>query len=52
MKLDYVRTITLSCMVGFENSLVQMIIMAKQRVVNKVHVATHSLHLSFVHRSQ
>ena len=29
MKLVYVRTIFLSCMVGFENNLVQMIIMAK-----------------------
>ena len=30
MKLVHVRTITLSCMVGFENNLVQMIIMTNQ----------------------
>ena len=35
MKLVDVRTITLSCMMGFENILVQMIIMTKQCVVNK-----------------
>ena len=34
MKLFHVRIITLSCMVGFENNLVQMI-MTKQCVMNK-----------------
>ena len=38
MKLVHVRTITLSFMVGFENNLVQMIIMTKQCVMNKNHV--------------
>ena len=38
MKLVHVRTITWSCMVGFENKLVQMIIMTKQSVMNKNHV--------------
>ena len=37
IKLVCVRT-TLSCMVGFENNLVQMIIMTKQFVINKNHV--------------
>ena len=35
MKLVHGRTITLSCMVGFENNLVQMTIMIKQCVINK-----------------
>ena len=34
----HVRTITWSCMVGFENKSVQMIIMTKQSVMNKNHV--------------
>ena len=38
MKLVHVRPITLSCMVGFENNLVQMIILTKQCVLNKNHV--------------
>ena len=38
MKLVHVRTITVSCMVGFENNLVQMIIMTKQCVMNMNHV--------------
>ena len=38
MKLVYVRTLTLSCMVRFENNLIQMIIMTKQYVMNKNHV--------------
>ena len=38
MKLVHVRTITLSCMVGFENNLVQIIIMTKQCVMIKNHV--------------
>ena len=39
MKLVHVRTITLSCMVGFENNLLQqMIIVTKQCVMNKNHV--------------
>ena len=53
MKLAHVRTITLSCMVGFDNNLIQMIIMTKQCVMNKNHVMVegvcHSLHLNFVH---
>ena len=35
MKLVLVRTITLSCMVGFGSNLVLMIIMTKQWVMNK-----------------
>ena len=31
--------ITLSCMVGFENTLEQMIVMTRQCVINKNHVA-------------
>ena len=38
MKLVHVRTLTWSCMVGFENKLVQIIIMTKQSVMNKDHV--------------
>ena len=38
MELVHVRTITLSCMVGFENNLVQTIIMTKQHVMNKNNV--------------
>ena len=38
MKLVHVRTLTLSCMVGLEYSLVQMIIMTKQCVMGKNHV--------------
>ena len=38
MKLVRVRLITLSCMVGFENNLAQMINMAKQCVANGNHV--------------
>ena len=38
MKLVHVRTISWSCMVGFDNKLVQIIIMAKQSVMNKNHV--------------
>ena len=35
LKLVHVRTITLSCVVGFKNYLIQMIIMTKQCVMNK-----------------
>ena len=57
MKLVHVRTLFLSCMVGFENNLVQIIIMTKQCVMNKNHVLRseglcHSPHLNFVHRFQ
>ena len=58
MKLVHVRTISLSCMVGFENNLVQMFIMTTQCVMNKNRVirskvyVCHSLHLKFVHRFQ
>ena len=38
MKLVHVRNIFLSCMVGFENNLVQMIIMTEQCVMNKNNV--------------
>ena len=57
MKLGHVRTIFLSCIVGFENNLVQTI-MTKQFVMNKNHVIRsikglcHGLHLNFVHRFQ
>ena len=37
MKLIQVRTIILSCMVRFENNMVQMIIMTNQCVMNKNH---------------
>ena len=33
------ETVTLSCMVGFENDLTQMIIMARRCVTNKIHMA-------------
>ena len=49
IKLVHVRTIPLSCMVVFENNLVQMIIMTKQCVMNK---NRYSVHLNFVHRFQ
>ena len=39
MKHVHVRTISLSCMVRFENTLMQMIIMTKQCVMNKNHVS-------------
>ena len=54
MKVVHVRTITWSCMVGFENKLVQMVIMTKQSVMNKNHVKglCDSLYLNFVHRFQ
>ena len=46
MKLVHVRTITWSCMVGFENKLVQMIIMTKQSVMNKNHVVTSKVYVT------
>ena len=39
MKPVCVRFITLSCMMGFEHNLAQMIIMTGQCVANKNHVA-------------
>ena len=46
MKLVHVRTITWSCMVGFENKLVQMIIMTKQSVMNKNHVVRSKVYVT------
>ena len=54
-----VRPITLLCIVGFEDNSAQIIIMTRQCVANKNHVAgskvkvngqRHSLHLNFVRR--
>ena len=52
-----VRAITKPYMMGFENNLAQMIIMTRQCVACKNHLARlkgqgHSLHLNFVHRLQ
>ena len=46
LKLVHVRTITLSCMVGFENNLVQMVILTKQCVMNKNHVARSIIYVT------
>ena len=46
MKLVHVRTITWSYMVGFENKLVQMIIMTKQSVMNKNHVVRSKVYVT------
>ena len=46
MKLVHVRTITLSCMVRFENNLVQMIIMTKHCVMNKNHVSRSKIYVT------
>ena len=46
MKLVNVRTITWSCMVGFKNKLVQIIIMTKQSVMNKNHVVTSKVYVT------
>ena len=46
MKLVYDRTIFLSCMVGFENNIVQMIIMIKQCVMNKNHVIRSEVYVT------
>ena len=46
VKLVHVRTITLSCMVGFENNLVQIIIMTKQCVMNRTHVVRSKVYVS------
>ena len=49
MKLVHVRTITFSCMVGFENNLAQMIVMTKQCVKCRyVKGLCHILHLNFL----
>ena len=46
MKRVYVRTIPWSCMVGFENKLVQMIIMTKQSVMNENHVVRSKVYVT------
>ena len=46
MKLVHVRTIILSCLVGFENNLIKMIIMAKQCVMNKNHVVRSKVYVT------
>ena len=46
MALVHVRTITWSCMVGFENKLVLMIIMTKQSVMNKNHVVRSKVYVT------
>ena len=44
MKPVHVITITWSCIVGFKNKLVQMIIVTKQSVMNKNHVVTSKVY--------
>ena len=46
MKLVHVRTIFLSCIVGFEDNLVQMLIMTKQCFMNKNHVVRSKVYVS------
>ena len=46
MKLVHVRTITLSYIVGFENNLIQMIIMTKQCVMNKNYVVRSKVYVT------
>ena len=46
MKLVHVRTVTLSCMVGFDNNLVQMIIMTKQCLMNKNHLIRSKVYVT------
>ena len=46
MKLVHVKTIFLSCMVGFENNLVQIIIMTEQCVMNKNHVVRSKVYVT------
>ena len=46
MKFVHVRTITWSCLVGFENKLVQMIIMTKQSVMNKNHIVRSKVNVT------
>ena len=45
----HVRPITLSCLVGFENFLTEMISTTRRCVACKNHVAGHSRHFKFVH---
>ena len=40
------QTITWSCIVGFKNKLVQMIIMTKQSVMNKNHVVRSKVYVT------
>ena len=40
------QTITWSCMVGFENKLVKMIIMTKQSIMNKNHVVRSKVYVT------
>ena len=51
MKLVHVRTITWSCMMGFENELVQMIIMRKQSVMNKNHAIRSNVYVTVCTKS-
>ena len=46
IKLVHVRTIFLSCMVGFENNVVQIIIITKQCVMNKNHVVRSKVYVT------
>ena len=46
MEFVNVRTITLLCMVGFGNYLVQMIITTKQYVTNKNHVVRSKVYVT------
>ena len=46
MKLVHVRTITWSCMVGFEKKWVQMIIMTKLSVMKKNHVVRSKVYVT------
>ena len=45
MKPVYVRPIIWTCMAGFENNLVQMVIMTKQFVTNKNHVVRSKVYM-------
>ena len=46
MKPDRLTAIPLSCMVEFENDLVQIIVMAQQCVMNKNHVLKSNLYVA------
>ena len=46
VKLVHVRTVSWSCMVGFENKLVQMIIMTIQSVMKKNHVVRSKVYVT------
>ena len=45
MNLVHVRTVTLSCIVGFENNLVEMVVMKKKYVMNKNHVVRPKVYI-------